>query len=378
MELAKCRLAMLVNNFDVGGLENLVISLLDHLDQSRFELYLICLNGGGKQYDKIKLPEDKCLILTKRQLNFAFSSVDINSILEIRKFIRKHRIDIIHAHNAAPLIYSGVASLFMMKRPVLLYTEHNQIYSATGFSRKKFKLYLRFADHIVAISENLKKSLKEDFSASAPMTLIYNGIDGQRFSTSVAKDVRAELGVDKNIFLFGCGVVLSKQKGMPYLFEAISGIKDKLQDCLFVIAGDGPLKGELEDLSRTLKIDHLVRLIGYRSDMPDVVSSLNAYVLPSLWEGLPLSLIEALALSKPVVCTSVGGNPEIIEDKVNGLVVPPADPDALGRALLEMLQSKTMYKEMTAVNRQKFDDQFSLTSMVSVHEDLYKKLIMGQ
>ena len=366
---------MLVNNFDVGGLENIVLGLLNHLDPKRFNLYLICLNGEGKQFNKVSIPAEKCLVLHKKMVNLGFGSVDLSSLYRIRKFIDKNQIQLIHAHNAAPLIYAGFGRFFLKKRPLMIYTEHNQIYSASKLSRKKFKYYIRCADHVVAISEDLKHELQKTYKVRCPLTLIYNGIDGQRFSDNSFSAVRKELSISDETTLFGCGVVFSKQKGLMYLLEAVSLVKDQIKNVQFIIAGDGPLREQLEAQVNELEISDLVRFIGYRSDMPAVIQALDVYILPSLWEGLPLALIEAMALGKPIICTSVGGNPEIVIDGENGLVVPPQNPVALSEAILKLSCSTTVRNKISVNNRSRFEEYFSESAMINGHETLYEQLL---
>ena len=366
---------MLVNNFDVGGLENIVLSLLNNLDDKRFQLYVVCLNGEGAQFNQVSIPADRCLVLNKRLVNLGFGSVDLFSLHKIHKFIVKNRIQLIHAHNAAPLIYAGFGRLFLKKRPLILYTEHNQIYSASNLSRRKFKYYINYADHIVAISRNLQNELEKTYKVRCPITLIYNGIDGTRFLDTSLSTVRRELGIAEEKTVFGCGVVLSTQKGLEFLLNAVYLVKDQIKDAQFVIAGDGPLREQLEMQVKELQIADFVQFIGYRSDMPAVIQALDVYILPSLWEGLPLALIEAMAMGKPIICTSVGGNPEIVLDGENGLVVHPGKPVPLSEAILKLSCSAAERNRISLNNRSRFEEHFSQAAMIDGHEALYEKLL---
>ncbi len=367
------RVCMVVNNLDVGGLEKVVISLLENFDPCRVEPFLICLNGPGKLFPELRLPRENCLVLEKRQTKLGPVSVDFEALRDVRAFIAEKRIDIVHAHNAAPLIYAGLALRGTFPRASMLYSEHNQIYSASESSRKKFKLYVRLADRIVAVIHDLERTLQRDVRVPRPVQVIHNGIDGARFRTVDGSGVRAELGVLEDEFLVGTGVVLSKQKGITYLIEAAREVLAEAPNVRFAVAGDGPLRQELEDQAREL--GDRFRFMGYRSDMPEVISALDLYVLPSLWEGLPLALCEALAMGKRVLCTNVGGNPEVILDGESGSVVPPKEPAALARRILQAAKERDKLPEFAARNRDRFERCFSVRAMVDAHQDLFDEML---
>lgn len=367
------RICMVVNNLDVGGLEKVVISLLKNFDKGRVEPFLICLNGAGKLFPEVDLPAENCLVLEKRQTKLGPVSVDVEALRNVRQFLAEKRIDIVHAHNAAPLIYAGLAMRGTFPRPVMLYSEHNQIYSASESARKKFKFYVRLADRIVAVSHDLERTLNRDVRVPRPVQVIHNGIDGERFRTVDGSGVRTELGVRDGEFLVGTGVVLSKQKGITYLIEAAREVLAKAPSVRFAIAGDGPLRAELEAQAKDLG-DRFC-FMGYRGDMPQVISALDLYVLPSLWEGLPLALCEALAMGKRVLCTSVGGNPEVVLDGESGFVVPPKDPAALAKRILQAANEREMLPEFAARNRERFERCFSVRAMIDAHQALFDDML---
>lgn len=138
-----------------------------------------------------------------------------------------------------------------------------------------------------------------------------------------------------------------------------------------VIAGDGPQRRELEERGRALGVSEKVRFVGYRSDVPELIASFDTYVLPSLWEGLPLALLEALAQGTPIVATTVGGNPEIVEDGTNGFLVPPADGHALADRILRAYRDGDLRARICEANKKKFASSFSLDAMLKRYEALF-------
>ena len=174
--------------------------------------------------------------------------------------------------------------------------------------------------------------------------------------------------------LVGCAVVLSEQKGLTYLLDAATRVTRANHQVRFLIAGDGPLRAALEEKTRNLGLERSVRFLGCRNDVPEFLSALDIYVLPSLWEGLPLALIEALAVGKPIVATSVGGNAEVVVDEVNGFLVAPRDPVSLADALLRCIRDQRFRVAASDVNRARFERCFSVEAMVRKHEQVYMSL----
>jgi len=372
------RICMVVNNLDVGGLEKVVLSLLEGLEDAGHEPHLVCLKGAGQMFDAVRLAPARRLVLSDTgRWQLGSRSVSLGALWQLGRFLRERRIDVVHSHNAAPLVYAGLARLLTWPRPRHVYSEHNQLYSASPTALSRFRHYVRLADWVVPVSHDLRAALERQVRRLPPMTVIHNGIDGRRFSSrSVAAD-RAALGLTEEDFVFGTCVVLSRQKGLPYLLEAAGTVLAAEPRCRFWVAGDGPLRTELEQRVADAGLGERFRLLGHREDVPALLSAFDAYVLPSLWEGLPLALLEALAMGKPIVCTSVGGNPEVVQHGVHGLLVPPATPLALSEALLALLHDADLRRAMSVANRERFESSFSVQAMVSAHLSLYEQLCQG-
>ncbi|WP_437539288.1 glycosyltransferase [Sorangium sp. So ce726] len=378
--MSKPNVCMVVNNLEVGGLEKVVLSLLDRLGDHGFDLSLICLDGEGRLFSEVKLPRSKCLVITKdlRPVLPGLKS-DPEALLWIRRFFHQRSVDIVHVHNRAPLIFAGFAARLLRNRPLVVYSEHNQINRAKGFDRRKFGYYAYLADEMVAVSHDLRRILVDDVKVRAPVRVIHNGIDGTRFArareSGAGARIRAELGIGEREFVFGCAVVHIEQKGLRYLLEAAPEVLRRAPEARFVIAGDGPLRPELEQRARDAGLGDRVIFPGYRSDVPELVSAFDTYVLPSLWEGLPLALLEALALGKPIVASRVGGVPEIIEHGVDGFLVPSKDPGALVEHLTRVALDGELRERARARGPAKFTEQFSLEAMVDAHVRLFDELI---
>jgi glycosyltransferase involved in cell wall biosynthesis len=365
----------IVNNFNVGGLEKVVIDLVNHLDRNRFDVSVVCVDGHGTLFDRLRLDEGACLVLDKsHSMHTPVGTFDPKTLWRMRSFFARRDVSVIHAHNVGPLVFGGLASRLGLRRPTVVYSEHNQIYSAGRSGRRKFIFYVRLADHVVAVSHDLRRTLVSKVHPTVPVRVIHNGIDGTQFSMTSGEEVRRELGIGEEDILIGSGVVLSKQKGMPYLLRAAKGVIAREPRARFVVAGDGPLRKDLERSAAHLGLGDRFRFLGYRSDMPRVISAFDIYVLPSLWEGLPLALLEAMAMGKPIVATEVGGNPEVVQDGVNGFIVPRRDAASLQDALIRICRDDLFRRRAQRVNRSRFESDFSLTAMVNAHERLYEEV----
>lgn len=373
---ARIRVTMVVNNMDVGGLEKVVLNLLSSLPPERYELSLACLKGPGKLYDQVKLPPDQRLVLTSDRLtSVGFAKFDFRTLSGLRKFFRDKQIDVVHAHNFAPLIYAGLAAHSLPNRPRVVYSEHNQVNSASPADLKKFAYYIRLADEAVAVSKNLEDILVHKLRVKTRVRTIKNGIDDRRFDGVTGDRVRKELGVGPDDVLIGTAVVLSKQKGITFLMTAAAEVLKRCPNAKFVVAGDGPLRAELEAELATKNLGDKFRLLGYRSDIPELLSAYDVYVLPSLWEGLPLALLEALRLGKFIVCTTVGGNPEVVDDGVHGFLVPPGEPKPLADKLIRAIESPELRARAAEVSPKRFHAEFSLRAMTEGHERLFEELV---
>jgi glycosyltransferase involved in cell wall biosynthesis len=367
---------MVVNNLDVGGLEKVVVSLLRHLPSPEVESSLICLSGPGRLFDTVEVPRERCLVLDKLpRLTIAERLRAPSLMLRIGRFLRERDIDVAHVHNLAPLLYGGLpARLLGPARPAVIYSEHNQIYRLDARARRRFRGYVKLADVVLAVSQELRSTLVDQLRISRPVRVLHNGIDPAAFAAADGPRIRRELGCRDGEFLVGTAVVLSEQKGIRYLLDAARIVRATDPALRFLIAGDGPLRAELERQAAALDLRDTVRFLGFRADVPQFIAALDAYVLPSLWEGLPLALLEAMAGGKPIVATRVGGNPEIVDDGDNGLLVPSRDPSALARAILALRGDVALRERMRRNNLDKFAHRFSVDSMARAHLELYREI----
>ncbi len=232
-----------------------------------------------------------------------------------------------------------------------------------------------FAYRVVGVSAHTSANLeKYEKIPRAKIETIPNGIDGSVFDIRIDREAkRRELGIPADATVLGIGVRLSAQKGLTYLVQALPEVVGRFPRVVLVIAGEGPLEQDLRNEAEGLGLGGRVKFIGPRVDVPELLQVFDLYVLPSLWEGLPMVLLEAMAAGCPIVATGVGGVPSAIEDGVNGLLVPPRDPAALAHAIVRVLGDETLRRRMGQAGKQVFGERFSAEKMTRRYEQLYRR-----
>jgi glycosyltransferase involved in cell wall biosynthesis len=229
---------------------------------------------------------------------------------------------------------------------------------------------------IIAVSEEVSRAVQ--IYAGIPIdqiTTIPNGVDPELFyPREDRKDIRKRLNLSTDLPVLVSVGRLTRPKGYPYLLTALALIPPEERP-LVVIVGDGPDRDDLESKTRTLKLENTVRLLGTRHDVPALLAAADIFVLASLWEGLPLALLEAMASGLPSVVTAVGENPKVIEDGKSGILVPPGDAPALAKALRGLLGERVQSKKMGQAARERFERHFSLQKFIAAHEALYEDLV---
>jgi len=210
--------------------------------------------------------------------------------------------------------------------------------------------------------------------------LIHNGIDIASFYMrfeAEKEEIKREYDLPLDKLIITCIANLQLQKGHKYLIRALRELKNKALDFLTLLVGDGPLRGELEKLVRGLGLEEQVHFLGSRDreEIPKILAITDIFVLPSLWEGLPTAVIEAMAAGCPVVATAVGGTPEVVMDRETGFLINSRDPEALAQKIALLLKDSQLRQKMGEAGMRRIEEHFTLEKMVQNYEALYKNLM---
>jgi glycosyltransferase involved in cell wall biosynthesis len=237
--------------------------------------------------------------------------------------------------------------------------------------------HLRWMDHVVGVSDAQAAKVARAGVAAERLSVIHNAIDGGRFDGDRAAARRRlnALFASPPRLLVGAAGRLSPEKGFTILVEAAAVVGRKEPAAAFVIVGDGPLRAALENEARRRGLDGKVVFTGYRRDLDALMPGFDLFTLPSFTEGLPNVVLEACAASVPVVATAVGGTPEIVEDGVNGLLVPPGDGLALAGALLRLLGDGQLRVDLAERGRARVEDRFTFAAQAEAYRRLLASLV---
>lgn len=311
--------------------------------------------------------------------------LDLKTIYLIKQFLSKQEIDIIHTHGYKSNLYALAASLG--KQVSRITTCHNWLGDDPKMRLYAWldKFFLNRFDRVIAVSDPVKQEIINHNISAAKVLTIYNGIDTDRFNgQGKADSVRKEFSIEKDCKVIGTVGRLSEEKGHVLLMQAAEKILQEYPKVVFLIVGDGPLKRHLEAKADQLaKIEftktgcskaHFV-FPGVRNDMPTIYSLVDIFVLPSLTEGLPMVLLEAMAAQKPVVATKVGAVPRVIEDGHSGLLIQPGDVNALFKAIVELLKNPQKAYHLAQHAHQKVKSHFSSKRMAERYMEVYKDVL---
>ena len=284
-------------------------------------------------------------------------------------------IDVLHAH--AGILWEGhdgVRAARAAGVPVVVRTEHLvYVSSATSHQRARHAEMTAQVDALICVSACVRKSFAAAGIAEGKLRVIRNGIRPKQVPAEPA-GVRRRLGLSEEARLVLSVGRLTVQKGHVHLVEALPGIVAQVPDAHAVVVGDGPLAEDLHDLARSLRVTDHLHLVGRRDDVAELMAGSDVVVLPSLFEGMPLVPLEAMAFGVPVVGTWVCGTPEVVVDGVTGRLVEPADPDALAQAVVEVLTSPEAAAAWGRAGRARVDE-LSSTVMGRQVAALYDELL---
>lgn len=368
----KIRLLQLIDQLGDAGAENLLLNLAGGIDRSAFELHVIALRPWP--YPKI-VPDIRALGWQVTELD-QHHAYDVPVLRALVSYIRRHKIDIIHTHLLASDVMGRVAG-FVTRRPVVS-TIHNARIDLDKeprhqqlMERWSARLWCR---RLIVVSTLLREEIAQWFGMPESKVLaIPNGIDTARFRPPAgfdAREVKQEiLGGDYRMVANVARLV--PQKGQKYLVEAAARVVATRPDVRFALVGDGPLRHEVMALAGALGIADKIVITGIRKDVPRVLAASDLFVLSSLWEGMPLSLLEAMAAGCPTIATNVGGVAEVLKHGEVGMLVPPEDPAALAEAIGDYLDHPEKAQNVAEAGQRYAEQKYGMEAMIRKWETVY-------
>lgn len=303
------------------------------------------------------------------------------AILKLSAFLKKEKVDILHVHLFDPSIVGLLAGVKAGTKYRVMTRHYSDYHTRIN---KKWHVKLdqmcnRLSHKIIGVSEHTSDHVVEvEGTPREKVVTIYNGIDFDRVKPSednFRARVRKEFNAEDKFLILTIGR-LHPEKGYPYLFEAVTKLK-KITDKPFIwlIAGKGPFDEEFHRRVSELGCDDVVKFIGFRNDIPDLMSTADVFVLPSVAEAFGVVFAEAIYLGTPIVATKIGGIPEIVTDGVDGILIPPANSDAIAEAVADLINQPEKLKSLANSGKQKVIERFEFEDMTRKYEAVYEDLI---
>ncbi len=295
-------------------------------------------------------------------------------------YFRRTKPDCIHFNIPMPVINCCTVAMLagLAYSKSRLYATVHMIfpeYKPNMIIRTIMNLIYRKLDLIVTVSEKNKDVLVENFKLPVDqIKVIYNCVDIayiKNFSKDIVISLRKKFSIKDSTLVFGTVARLDEQKGHEYLIEASRRVIVEVPDSIFLFVGKGKLKDRLISMIKEKSSPENFRMVGYQENLPEIFALIDIFILPSISEGLPFSVLEAMAAKKPVIATSVGGTPEIITNDVDGILVESRDADALAKAMLVLSKNKKKRDSLACTGERKILEVFSLERMISNTKEIY-------
>lgn len=362
------RVLQLISSSGFFGAENMIVSLMKGLSSLQCHVALVSLLTPAKGSGDLSH--------YARQLGFQSFEIpcggklDLRSISELRRIATHGNYDIIHSHGYKADLYSRLA--LDRTRHVKIATVHN--WPTKTLKMRAYasldKFALRSFTRIVAVSDAVAQELVRSGVPFHKITLIENGVDPTVFRNGTDR-IRAELNL-QNVPVIGYVGRLAPEKGLDVLLNSIPGIIKHCPVVHVILVGDGPLRNQLVELAQTLEIGSRVKFLGVRRDMADIYRAIDILVLPSRDEGLPMTILEALAAGKAVVASSVGQIPHVIHNYETGLLVQPDSRQQLTDVIVELLRFPQLMDKLSLQGQQLVDREFTAETMAKKYLEQYR------
>jgi len=366
----KKNILFVVNGLAIGGGELKVLDLVKGLNlwyNDEFDCTVCSVGQGGPLFERFEELGITPYVFEKK------AAFDFSLIPKVAALIRDKKIDIVHT----TLFYADVIGAFAARlagvKKIISWEAVTEVYTPKQIMA--YKLASRLYTKSVAVSRAIENKVQSKYKVPSEKTItIHYGVDLSRFYPFRDEAMRMDLGFKKNDVVFGTVARFTEQKGHRYLIEAAKDVISKESSVHFVLAGDGPLREEIEGKISELGLDKNFHLLGFRTDIDKLLHSFDVFLLPSLYEGLPNAVLEAMAAGLPVIATAVDGTPEAVIHNESGILIEPKNPEAIRDSVLRLFENIKLRDEFGKNARQRVEESFSWEKEVSEFVELYKSL----
>jgi glycosyltransferase involved in cell wall biosynthesis len=354
----------------MGGTERMILFLVEHLDRKRFTPYVGCLQGGGVLLRRAEAAGVSA---------FHFGRPDGLSLAGIGKlvrFIREEKIDLVQTYGlradtvgrlaaklgGAPVVISSIRSIDPWRKWWHVWLD---------------RLTSPLVDLFISNSEaGRQATIRREGFAPERIEVVYSGIPAREIPFAQRTAIRRQFGVPDNAYpVVGILANLREMKGHADVIEALPAILEKFPTAVFLFAGRDDSHGAIEELARRRGVAHAIRFLGYVEDTPSVLAASDIFLLPSHWEGLPASVLEAMHAGLPIVTTHVGGIPELVRHEKEALLIEPRNATMLAESLCRLASDRDLARRLAAAAQAHAQQDFSIEAMVRKTEAIYEALL---
>lgn len=367
------RIAFVMHVMQVAGAEILVERIIKTLGP-RIDPLIICLDSVGQLGEKL-VGEGIEVVSLDRQ-----PGRDWKLVGRMIDVLKKHRTEIIHAHQYTPFFYSCIARMKGHRSSKLILTEHGRHFPDIVSTKRHWlnRLVLsRCVNRVNACSQFSGDAVRlKDGFRCLPVDVIYNGIDTKEFTASPNRpELRAELGLAPDRKYIAMVARFHPIKDHSMLLRAFQQVAKQREDVDLLLVGDGPEREQAEQFVESNNLKDRVFFWGVRNDVKKILQGIDIFTLSSISEAASLTLLEAMACERPIVTTRVGGNPELVREGVDGLLVERGNSDECAKALLQLLDDPELARQLAESARQRVIENFDWRDNVQAFDDLYKEVL---
>ncbi|ANE52959.1 glycosyltransferase [Flavisolibacter tropicus] len=362
----------IIKSLGRGGAETLLPETLHQHNKQKYQFhYIYFLPWKYQMVGAIEKAGGTVTCLSAKN-NIAI----LRKVFQIVRYVKKHKIQLIHCH----LPWAGIVGRLVgiLTGVPVIYTEHNkwERYHKLTYWLNKFSFSSQ--QKVIAVSGDVAKSIQSHYKGHNPQVqVVANGVDIKKFSPEVIidRDVRKELGIPASATVIGLACVFRKQKRVPVWLEIAQKLRSQFSGTHFIIVGDGVLKDEIQTKANELNTHDYVHFVGMQTEIRPYLKAMDVFMMSSEFEGLPIALMEAMSMGCMPASTSAGGIGELINDNVNGVLVPVNEPMQLVSRLSDYLSSPGEIKAKAVAARETIVKGFSMQKMVSEIETIYDNIL---
>ena len=382
--MQKIKVAQIITRMDWGGTPDILRIICTYLSPDLYDLTLI---SGPTRHPSAKTREflekfrGNIIIIPELKRNINPVS-DLAALIRLYLVLRRKKFDIIHTHTAKAGALGRMAAYLAGNKKVIHMPHGHNFYGYFNFLLTQFTIWIerflaQFTTLFIALTELEKKDLLDfGIAEGKKIRVVYSGIEAGLYDIDRAEGLmrKKEFGLKEDDPVVGMVSRLERVKGAQYFIEAAAEILRKNPGVKFLIVGEGSLRGQLEKKVKRLGLSESIKFCGWRQDVPEIISSFDILVQPSLNEAVGMVLLEAQCLGIPVVATRVGGIPEIVVDGQTGMLVAPADSRALTECVYDLLTDTERRKKISARSKAWIEEKFSARKMVENIGLIYEEM----